>query len=173
LFLAVAPAAVAQDEAWRRAGWCRSDYDATPPPRLNLPGWACKAAFERRVHETYEVHEGMNPFFLSGDFDGDGQADIAVWIANRRSKQLGVAIIHRATRAVTILAAGRMGDRGDDWRGLDQWTLHPKGPLKRSPDEGPRAPKLRGDALWIAKSESGSFFVYWDGQRYRYYQEGD
>src|SRR6185503_18076399 len=92
LLLAVAPGAIGQDEAWRRAGWCRSEYaESAPPPRLNLPAWACKVAADRRMHETYDVHEAMNPFFLSGDFDGDGQADLAVWISNRRSKQLGVA----------------------------------------------------------------------------------
>jgi hypothetical protein len=167
--------AVANDEAWRGKGWCRIDYppDKGPPPRLNLPQWVCELANEKQLDERYTVYERMNPFFVAGDFDGDGKTDAAVWVMNKRTKQLGVIVMHRATRSLHILGAGNKGERGGDWRGLDQWTVYPKAPLQRSHHEPPPAPKLVGDALWFAKSESASFFVYWDGARYRYYQESD
>jgi hypothetical protein len=33
--------------------------------------------------------------------------------------------------------------------------------------------QLRGDALWVAKSESASAFLYWNGRDYAWYQESD
>jgi hypothetical protein len=164
-----------QDDAWRGKGWCRIDYppDKSPPPRLNLPRWVCDLANEKQLDVTYAVYERVNPFFVSGDFDGDGKTDVAVWVMNKRTKQLGVIILHRGTRALFVLGAGSKGERGGDWRGLDQWTLYPKAPLERSYHEPSPVPLLRGDALWFGKSESASFFVYWDGERYKYYQESD
>ena len=175
VLLAAWSVAAAQDDAWRGRGWCRVDYppDKGPPPRLNLPVWVCASANEKKLDATYSVYERMNPFFLSGDFDGDGKTDIALWVTNNRTKQLGVIILHRGSGAVFFLGAGNKGDRGADWRGLDQWTLYPKAPLERSHHEPSPPPHLKGDALWFAKSESASFFVYWDGHRYRYYQESD
>src|SRR5882724_11586469 len=31
----------------------------------------------------------------------------------------------------------------------------------------------RGDALWVAKSESASAFIFWDGRKYVWYQQSD
>jgi len=171
----VSSIASAQDEAWRGKGWCRIDYppDQGPPPRLNLPRWVCGLTNEKQLDATYAVYEGMNPFFVSGDFDGDGKTDVAVWVMNKRTKELGVIILHRGSRAMFVLGAGNRGERGSDWRNRDQWTLYPKAPLARSSHEPPPPPRLKGDALWFSKSESLSYFVYWDGQGYKYYQETD
>jgi hypothetical protein len=38
---------------------------------------------------------------------------------------------------------------------------------------GDAAPTLRGDALWVEKSESASALVYWSGDRFEWYQLGD
>jgi len=164
-----------EDDDWRGRGWCRIDYDPDKPvpPRMNLPNWVCDVAVRKRLDEKYTVYEGMNPFFVSGDFDGDGKTDAAVWVMNKRTKQLGVVVLHRGTDAVYVLGAGTSGERGADFRGLDAWTIYPKAPIEQSRHEARPAPNLRGDALWFGKSESASFFVYWDGRRYRYYQESD
>jgi hypothetical protein len=175
MLICAASSVVADDDDWRGKGWCRIDYDPDKPvpARMNLPRWACDVAAEKKLDERYSVYERMNPFFISGDFDGDGKTDIAVWVANKRTKQLGVVILHRGTGALFVLGAGSKGKRGDDFRGLDVWSLYPKAPLEKSPHEDGPPPKLRGDALWFGKSESLSFFAYWNGRRYSYYEETD
>jgi hypothetical protein len=34
---------------------------------MNLPPWACKAAFEAKLDTRYSIYSRINPFFLSGD----------------------------------------------------------------------------------------------------------
>jgi hypothetical protein len=36
-----------------------------------------------------------------------------------------------------------------------------------------KPPVLRGDALYVEKTESASAIIYWDGSTYRWYQQGD
>ena len=47
----------------------------------------------------------MNPSYLEGDFNGDGNTDVAVSIKERASGKLGIAIVRGATGKVPILGA--------------------------------------------------------------------
>ena len=51
------------------------ESDQRPPARLNLPTWACAVAHEKGLDERYAVYDRINPFFLTGDFDGDHKTD--------------------------------------------------------------------------------------------------
>jgi hypothetical protein len=157
------------------SGWCRYEWDENqpPPPRLNLPQWVCESSQVKKTAEKYTPYITINPFFITGDFDGDGKTDIAISIQNNQTKEVGIAILHRGTGALYILGAGtEVKDRGRDLHWFDMWSLYPKGPMKRSPYEK-EVPNLVGDALWIAKSESSSVFIYWNGKQYVWYQESD
>jgi len=111
---------------------------------------------------------------MTGDFDGDHQTDIAILIKNRQSSEIGVLIIHRKNNALFILGAGNpiAMTRGRNFNWMDIWTLYPKGKIQQSPYED-YVPVLCGDALWVAKSESASAFIFWDGKKYGWYQETD
>jgi hypothetical protein len=158
--------------------WCEYEWPANedhPPPRLNLPAWACEVVASNKLDETYTPSVHLNPFFLLGDFDGDHRTDIAILIKNKQSGESGILIIHRKNSITFIMGAGKSiedwgGSTNFDW--MDMWTVYPKGKIKRSPYED-YTPVLRGDALWVAKSESASVIIFWNGVKYVWYQETD
>ena len=156
-------------------GWCKYQWDDTKPvpPRLNLPIWACEVAEKRKLHARYVPYTQINPFFLTGDFNGDGKLDIAIWVQETQSRKLGIVIIHGTTgRVFTLWAGNAFGERGDDIRGLDQWTIASRGELLDSHWED-HTVRLRGDAPVLIKSESSAFALYWDGKKYATYQLTD
>ena len=164
-----------QDKRW--SGWC--EYrglpgEQFPAPRLNLPEWACIAAAEANLHRRFAVHSRVNPFFLLGDFNGDGRQDLALWVAELKTKKLGLIVLHQGHARATVLAAGRQWDRRtDNFSGLDMWTIQPKGTTLESIHEDGKKVLLRSDALVVTKSESASFSIYWDGKAYVSYQLSD
>ena len=77
---AIAPA-LADGPRARGAAWCDSEPSAgepVPPPRPNLPEWACTRSSQLGLHATYAVRTSLNPFYLAGDFDGDGRQGLAI-----------------------------------------------------------------------------------------------
>jgi hypothetical protein len=123
--------------------------------------------------KQYALVAHLNPFYLHGDFNGDGRTDMAVLVKNKESGKIGVAILHSGAKSAIILGAGRkFGNAGDDFSWMDAWHLYPRTPVERG--AGERAPpKLQGDALMVIKTESASALVYWNGNRYAWYQQGD
>jgi hypothetical protein len=114
----------------------------------------------------------MNPFYLRGDFNGDGKADIAVLVKQRSTGKLGIAIINGATDKVTVVGAGNaIGNGGDNFEWMDSWQVYSEGRAAQAA-EG-RGPKLHGDALLVSKSEAASALIYWNGKRYAWFQHGD
>ena len=112
----------------------------------------------------------MNPFYLRGDFNGDGKIDVAVLVKQRSTGKVGIAIINGAPGKITILGAGTTsGNGGDDFEWMDSWEIYSKG---RMPN-GTSVPKLRCDALLVIKSEAASALICWNGKRYVWLQQGD
>lgn len=123
--------------------------------------------------KQYALVAHLNPFYLHGDFNGDGRTDVAVLVKNKESGKIGVAILHSGARSAIILGAGRdFGNGGDDFRWMDAWHLYPRAPVEQGAGEG-APPKLKGDALMFVKTESASALIYWNGKRYAWYQQGD
>jgi hypothetical protein len=120
----------------------------------------------------YELSFRVNPFYLRGDFIGDGKADIAVLVKQRSTGKLGIAIITGATDKVTIVGAGNaIGNGGDDFEWMDTWQVYSKG--RAIHDAEGSVPHLRGDALLVGKSEAASALIYWNGKRCVWFQQGD
>jgi hypothetical protein len=123
--------------------------------------------------KRYGFSARINPFYLQGDFDGDGQPDTAVWITERATGKAGVAIFHGRGSRLVVVGAGRdLGNAGDNFSGMDAWYVFRRGPVEKGAD-GKAPPKLRGDALMVIKTESASGLIYWDGKKYGWYQQGD
>lgn len=135
----------------------------------SLPEWSRGA---QAVPSAYRISCSVNPFYQRGDFDGDGQADLAVLIVEATTGKRGVAVIHRANAAVFILGAGKaLGNGGDDFRWLDAWSVEP---APRKPNEWKAPlPNFRAEGLMLQKSESASGFVGWADGAYQWYQQGD
>jgi hypothetical protein len=173
------PAAASQLAAAEAAAaeWCTYDTppgETFPAPQHNLPEWVCAKASRTKLHEKYRIRTVLNPFFLTGDFNGDGKLDAAIWVENARLKQVGVLIVHGGNIPNAVIGAGiDWNKRGKDYSWTDIWSVEPKGTKLKSPHEGDRLVVARGEILVLRKSESASFAVYWSGGVYRSYQLSD
>jgi hypothetical protein len=159
--------AVAQsDLAWSQAP------DAAAQ-RNNIPETIERAISKGPLAKDYEVSFHLNPFYLRGDFNGDGKVDVAVLVKQRSTGKLGIAIIPGGASKAAILGAGApLGNGGDDFDWMDNWQVYPKGRVGRGTGE-PSVHRLHADALLVGKSEAASGLIHWDGKHYVWFQQGD
>lgn len=135
---------------------------------------ALRESFEKSPQaKRYAFSVHINPFYLHGDFDGDGEPDTAVLIKDRATGKSGIAIFHGKAKRLVIVGAGRgLGNGSDDFSWLNAWHVFRRGPVGQGADDKP-PPKLRGDGIMVVKTESASALIYWDGKRYGWYQQAD
>jgi hypothetical protein len=153
--------------------WCDQVWDLEKPipPRLNLPSWACEIIAKQKLGGKYSPVVDINPFFLTGDFDGDHRIDIAIRIRERKTDKYGLAIIHSKNQKVYLLGAGHNTEQTDNLNWFDIWTLYPKQKLDSPHEENPLT--LIGDALLLVRSESSAVVLYWNGKAYAWYWLSD
>lgn len=133
-----------------------------------------REAFDKSPEaKLYAISTSINPYYLHGDFNGDGQFDTAILVVERRTGKKGVVIIHGGSRRLHLFGAGRdWGNGSDDFPGLSAWYVYRRGQVDQgATDKLP--PRLVASALMLIKTESASALLYWDGKRYRWYQQGD
>jgi hypothetical protein len=117
----------------------------------DIPEAINRAITNGLLAKEYEVSFHMNPFYLPGDFNGDGKADIAVLVKQHSTGKLGIAIINGATDKVTVVGAGKaIGNDGDDFEWMDSWRLYSKGRAAQKAERS--VPHLRGDAVLVARA---------------------
>lgn len=123
--------------------------------------------------DKYAFSAHINPFYVQGDFNGDGKLDTAILIKQKATGKLGFAIVHGGSTNVFVFGAGRsFGNGGDNFSWLDAWYSYARGKVGQGAEESV-PPKLAGDAIMVIKTESASAVVYWAGTQYRWYQQGD
>jgi hypothetical protein len=123
------------------------------------------------VTKQYKVNDRINPFYLRGDFHGDGKPDYAVLIVARQTGERGVAICRASMPQPVVLGAGTPFNKMRDLS-FEAWSVYAKHTVERG--VGQRLPpKLIGEAISIIWPESASAIVYWDGKVFRWYQQGD
>jgi hypothetical protein len=106
------------------------------------------------------------PPYLDGDFDGDGVRDAAVLVEHRATGKMGIAIVHRGTRRVSILGAGTAAHGPDDLSWIDRWDVFAKdATIHLTIGDRPNTP-LQADALWVGRRDSVSAFFVWTGSHY-------
>ena len=83
------------------------------------------------------VSRAINPFFLRGDFNGDGELDVAFWVQNRETEERGIAVLHSTLDRLYVFGAGQSlpEPRGRDSTSLnvDAWHLVPGGTVESHP----------------------------------------
>jgi hypothetical protein len=153
----------------------QSDPVSSPSPEAvhEIPEPAQRAITNGPLAKKYEVAFRLNPFYLRGDFNGDGEIDVAVLVKQRSTGKVGIVIVYGGTNKVTILGAGTaIGNGGDDFEWMDTWQIYSKTRVASRGDVT-NVPHLRGDALLVGKSEAASALIYWNGKRYVWFQQGD
>src|SRR5258705_9956561 len=84
------------------------DSLSSPSPRgiRDVPDIVKSALTKGSTGKGYDLSLRMNPSYLEGDFNGDGKMDVAVFVKERSTGKLGIAIVHGTTKKVTVLGAG-------------------------------------------------------------------
>lgn len=137
-------------------------------PVIDAPGF----------RERYEIGTWLNPFYLRGDFDGDGSIDYAFLVKHRSDGKRGIAIwlSGKPGSGVLTVGAGTRARAGgavtDNWDFFDAWQVYGKRAVSRGASEG-KPPKLIGEAILVEKTESASGLIYWNGKQFVWYQQGD
>jgi hypothetical protein len=125
--------------------------------------------------QSYSIDGSLNPFYLRGDFDGDGKADYAVRIKSKTTGEVGIAIWLSSQRKMIVLGAGvpfKITTEPTNLDFLNTWQVYAKGPVERGVGAGP-VPRLAGEAILAGKRESASGLIYWNGKSFAWYQQGD
>lgn len=123
----------------------------------------------KSIGATYNISGRINPFYLRGDFDGDGKPDYVVLIKSKN--QNGVAICRSGSQVAVVLGAGIEFHKMKDLR-FDAWQVYSKSPVEQGVGEG-RPPRLLGEAILLTWEDSASALIYWNGRRFGWYQQGD
>jgi len=139
----------------------------------NVPEPVMRLFKAKNLDKQYAFSYHLNPFYLRGDFNGDGKPDVAILVRQTKAEKIGIAICHLATNEVFMAGAGtKMGNGGDDFEWMDYWYVRPKGVAGRGAGKtGP--PLLKGESLYVGKSESAGGLIYWNGKGYAWHQQGD
>jgi hypothetical protein len=140
---------------------------------LNIPKEATDLFQKTGLEKKYDFSFHINPFYLRGDFDGDNDPDIALLIKEKAKNRIGIAIIHHRSNKIFILGAGNsIGGGGDNFEWMTNWMVKRKGKVEQGVEES-LPPALKGEALYVEKAESASGLIYWTGEKYSWYQQGD
>ncbi|MFL5517547.1 MAG: hypothetical protein ACJ8DJ_15430 [Gemmatimonadales bacterium] len=132
-----------------------------------VPDSIWRIASDAGLDSVYAIWVGMQyPPYLDGDFDGDDVKDAAVLVEHRATGKLGVAIVHRGTRRVSILGAGSGSAGPSDLSWIDRWDLYHKGVTFSLTIQDQPSIQLGADALWVGRQDSVSAFYIWTGGRY-------
>lgn len=156
-----------------RLAWAANNDTADFVALASVPPQALEALNKPTVASQYAISTQLNPFYVQGDFDGDGKLDCAILVRNKASGKLGIAIVHAGKPGVSVLGAGTaFGSGGDDFAWMDAWYVYPRGQVSKGAS-GAAPPKLKGDGLMLIKTEASSGLAYWTGAQYKWYQQGD
>jgi len=142
----------------------------------NVPNELLKEIELGQFAQSYSLDGSVNPFYLRGDFDGDGKADYAFRIKARKDRSSGIAIWLTSLRKFVVLGAGVSftisGNPNTNLDFLDTWQVYGKRPVERGVKAG-NPPQLIGEAILAGKRESASGLIYWNGKSFTWYQQGD
>jgi len=67
---------------------------------VNLPPSVFNRFESENFLKGYDLCDKINPFYLRGDFDGDGIADYAILVTSRSTKQVGIAIARSGAKKI-------------------------------------------------------------------------
>lgn len=116
----------------------------------------------------------LGPATLGGDFDGDGALDLAAAVTRKSDGKRAIAFCRAGTWLDVIGLEGRWGVHlvADYFDNVDWWGLVERGPVFMG-GEGTAPPTLLGDAVVMGKEDSSSVMIYWDGEGWTSYWQGD
>lgn len=119
--------------------------------------------------EAIELSSRLNPFYLRGDFDGDGAADRAFLVRRRGDEGIAVCL---GAKPVPILLGAGTAFHGLTNLDFDRWLVFDRGAVEKGAGEE-TVPVLEGDALMVLWNDSASALIHLDDGSFAWYQQGD
>jgi hypothetical protein len=117
-------------------------------------------------HPGLQFDGGINPYYIAGDFDGDGVTDFAVLVRGPNDKGAGIHhILFCFGQGKTVLWDARTL-AGSISSPFTTWFLVRKQSKLLSVH-----PKITHDSLAILIGEEGGGLIYWDGHKLAWQQE--
>jgi hypothetical protein len=145
-----------------------------------LPDWTVQHLNDIEFSKDFRFSSFINPFYLESDFNGDGQIDAAITIESKTNNKKGIIILHNGKEEHFIIGAGiKFDNGGDNFSWMDIWKVHRDlnaQQLTYKPDgdiDASKPIKLNNVGIDVIKSESAGGLIYWDGQTYKWLQNGD
>ncbi len=138
---------------------------------LGLPFWATQSWNKLSVQSGLRISKRLNPYVWRGDFDGDGRADLAVFVESVSSKKQGIAFLFQGKRPSLVGAGIDFGNGGDDFLWLDFWHVEDRGTKHGNYQR--QSLTLKADGLMVAKESSSSALIYMRHGRFQWHQYGD
>ena len=121
-----------------------------------------------RAKPELEINGDINPFYISGDYDGDGLTDFAVQVRTKKDRTQGILFCFANGRLVLLGAGASVvwpQDGSSGWP-FDSWILIRKGSKHLS-----IYPQIKSDTLALMKADEGGGLVYWDGKKFSWQRE--
>ena len=136
--------------------------EANTPPELVERGAAA------HVWDEHEIDHSINPFYLRGDFDGDGRPDYLVSVLRKDAPAGPPDPRLVVLRGITgkDAAVWLVDDAELSTPARDGWYVHAEHTKVPVGFDGSKAPRLVGDAIVMMKAESSSALIYWTGKRF-------
>lgn len=114
------------------------------------------------LNSAYIVgYQAVNPFYLTGDFDGDGQIDYVLRLVSKTNKDKQEDAVFFAKGTPRLLSK----DIKVEYPG-PAWYV-----VSKSEKIGPATRK--GDSIMMVRPESSSALVFWNGKSFELAWLGD
>lgn len=125
-----------------------------------------------------KVMTDVNPYYLRGDFDGDGLVDYAVSVQGIKTRRNGVLVCTGKNKTFVLGAINSLhtpfSDKPNDNFAAPNWqVMTKKEALQIYNYDGDKPVRVIRVALSKAEViamtwEDGTCLIYWDGSRYRW-----
>lgn len=142
-------------------GRSQSEGEATNPETValsSLPNTMVEKFRKSAFNSAYRVgYQAVNPFYLTGDFDGDGQMDYLLRLVSKKDKNMEEDAVFFAKGAPRLLSK----DLTEGYPGPAWYVVS-----KNEKIPGADTSKAKGDAIMMVRPESSSAVVFWNGKQF-------
>ncbi len=148
----------------------------------NLPDEVRHRLEQAKFFDYYKLSDEVNPFYLRGDFDGDGKPDYAILVTTKDSNKRFVLICRMGTKDLEILTGRNTSavfnpkqsiSLKESFNWMDAWQIADRQQLDANElNEGTPLP-MKGEGILAEKTEAATVLIYWTGKGFHWYQIAD
>jgi len=126
---------------------------------------------DAQVSNSAVVDTETNPYYLRGDFDGNGQMDFAIAVKGKKTKRNGVLVCLDNNSHVLIGGDKKhsppFSDMPDDNFVAPHWEVATRQEILAFRKTNQDVPTPSGESILMIW-EDGIHYIYWDGKRFRW-----